>query len=256
MVFARGPATCGGGALPDTKLIIAGVTWSLVYEWLFYLSVPLMACAVGAVPALAYVAMSGVLLLAIGLVMHWGGVADLLAGPAGRVFTASFAAGMLAAVVVRSESFARRAEGKVMTGVVLGCVLAGIYLFPAPHSLVSVCLLTLAFTLIAGGNSILGLLHRKASRVLGEMAYGIYLLHGILLFVLFTFVVGRVRASALSANLHWTLIFAVTPVLVGLCCLTYRYVEEPGTHRVNRVMGQLRALADSLVRTRPAPGAR
>lgn len=241
--------------VPDTKLIIAGVTWSLVYEWLFYLSLPLLACAVGAIPPLAYVAMSGIFLLAIALVMHWGGVTDLLLGPAGRVFTTSFAGGMLAAVAVRSEWFARRAEGKVMTAVVLGCVLAAVFLFPAPHSLVSVCLLAIAFTLIAGGNSLLGLLHRKASRVLGEMAYSIYLLHGILLFTLFTFVVGRARASALSVNLHWTLIFAVTPILVALCYLTYSHVEEPGTNSVNRVMARLRQLADSRVRSRPAPDA-
>ena len=55
-------------------------------------------------------------------------------------------------------------------------------------------LLTVVFCIVAAGNDLCGLLNRPVSRKLGEMAYSVYLLHGLLLYATFNFVLGAARS--------------------------------------------------------------
>ena len=87
--------------------------------------------------------------------------------------------------------------------------------------------------MIAGGNGVFGLLTNKISRTLGEMAYGISLLHGLLLFVLFRFVIGFERASVFSPILYWASIIGLTPLLISVAYLCYKKVEHPFLSKTN-----------------------
>jgi peptidoglycan/LPS O-acetylase OafA/YrhL len=95
-------------------------------------------------------------------------------------------------------------------------------------------MLTLAFCIIASGNSLFGLLHLRVSRALGEMAYSIYLLHGLLLFTTLI-VLDQKGGPPFSATHHWGVILALTPVLIILCRLTYLGIERPGNRQVDRL---------------------
>ena len=110
---------------------------------------------------------------------------------------------------------------------IVGCIAAAIIAFPSAYGVVPLLLLSAAFCLIAGGNTLFGTLVHPVSRTLGEMAYSIYLLHGILLFVVFTFVVGREPAQGMSTETHWFLIVVTTPLLITGSYLTYRWIEHP-----------------------------
>ena len=104
--------------------------------------------------------------------------------------------------------------------------------------------------LIANGSTLFGLLSLRTTRLLGEVSYSMYLLHGIVLFYLARWLLGMDRLAGMSVPVYWTLVVAATPVLVGICLLTFTRIERPAMDRVDAVTASLRRAA-----TRPAlPG--
>ncbi|GAC1373237.1 MAG: hypothetical protein NVS3B3_07640 [Aquirhabdus sp.] len=69
--------------------------------------------------------------------------------------------------------------------------------------------------------------------MLGEMAYSLYLLHGIVLFICFKFILGFNRASHLSTVEHWGVILLCSIVLVIFSFMTYRLIEKPAMKKVS-----------------------
>jgi peptidoglycan/LPS O-acetylase OafA/YrhL len=92
-----------------------------------------------------------------------------------------------------------------------------------------------------------GLLLSSASRTLGEFAYGIYLIHGIILFITFNFVLGLPHARALSAMQHWAVVVGVTPALISVCFLTYTFVERPAMQKTTGLTTWLRSFLLGLI---------
>lgn len=220
--------------LPLTYRIVAGVTWSLPYEWFFYLALPLLALLVGVRAPVPYLLLSA------------GSLTGLWLWQPDPKYLLPFLGGMAAAGLVRWPAFLAFARGTGASLLVLA--LAGLALtqFPAGWTPAPLALLAAAFALIAGGNSLFGLLTHPASRTLGEMAYSIYLLHGLVLFTMFTFVIGRDEARQFSALAHWACAIAATPVVILVSHVTYRGIERPAMRATDRVVGWLRS------RVRPA----
>jgi peptidoglycan/LPS O-acetylase OafA/YrhL len=212
--IAGGPPLNG---VLETSTVIAQVTWSLAYEWFFYLSLPLLALLVRVLPPVAYLLLSSGSL--VGIV--------LLKPEAVRLW--AFAGGMVAALVVRRPTLIRHLVGAPAAVAAIGCLAGAVLLFPPADrpNILTLPLLTVAFVIIAAGNDLGGVLSARPSRRLGEVSYSLYLLHGIALFVAFKFVVGYGRAASLPAWGHWAVILSTTPLLVILCCLTYGLIELP-----------------------------
>jgi peptidoglycan/LPS O-acetylase OafA/YrhL len=226
--------TVGGNpdinGIPDTYLITAGVTWSLVYEWYFYLALPLVALALGLRAPLAFLALGTIATVAF------------VFRPTDWHYLVAFGGGIAAALLAPSPRFRRLATGPLASLVAMACVATAVAFFPKAYWVVPTLLLSVAFALIAGGNTLFGLLLTRASHTLGDMAYGLYLLHGLVLYTLFTFVIGRDTAKGFSPLTHWLVIVALAPLLVLLCHATYRLVEKPSLERTNAVTAWLRAL--------------
>jgi peptidoglycan/LPS O-acetylase OafA/YrhL len=125
----------------------------------------------------------------------------------------------------------------------LGCIAIAVTFYPSAFEIVPLLLLSVAFTLIACGNNLFGVLVSPVSRTLGEMAYSIYLLHGITLFVAFNFILGVGDSRALSPITHWLVVAGITPVLVFVCFLTFRYVESPAMRSTTTFTAWLRSRA-------------
>jgi peptidoglycan/LPS O-acetylase OafA/YrhL len=96
-----------------------------------------------------------------------------------------------------------------------------------------------------------GALTNRASRTLGEFAYSIYLLHCILLYAVFNFVIGRSAAMALSPAAHWLLIVAVVPILIVVCLLTFRLIERPAMQSTTKATEWLRLNVLWRIRRKP-----
>ena len=215
-----------------TFTIVAGVTWTLSYEWAFYCALPLLALTLRVVPPWPYLVFGAVSMIAAAIWWH-PQVYALLA----------FAGGIGAAFLVRIEAFRVFSDSIVASFVVVGCLAGAVLAFPSSYSKAPLLLLTLAFVLMAAGSSVFGVLTHKVSRTLGEMAYSIYLLQGITLFIVFNFIVGLPESRALSPMLFWLVIVAMTPALVLVCFVTFRWIEQPGMRSTARVTGWLRARA-------------
>jgi len=160
-----------------------------------------------------------------------------------------FVSGIFAAYAVRSTRLQFHASGWAASLVALGAVIAAVHFYPSGYSRIVLVLLTVAFTIIACGNSLFGILTSGVSRTLGEMGYSIYLLHGGLLFLTFRVAVGYSRGAALSPTQYWLIIAAVTSVLVLLCSLTFRFIEKPGMDAAPAMHAWIRARMKAL----PAP---
>lgn len=216
-------------AVKSTLAITAGVTWSLQYEWFFYCALPALALCLRVIPPLRYIVLG--LLAALAFPYLGPKIYNLLA----------FAGGISAALLSRAPEFRKFCSLRVASFIVIGCILAAVGLYPTVHESCPLLLLSIAFALIACGNSLFGIFVHPVSRTLGQMAYSLYLLHGIALFVVFNFVVGLRSSRDLSPTGHWMLVIGVTPVLVALCYATFRLIEHPAMRRTDDVMAWLRS---------------
>ncbi len=215
----------------DTFAIIAWVTWSLPYEWLFYFALPLLALAVGIIPPFTYIALSVVGVTAIAI---WDPDINLM-------LLIPFLSGIAAALLVRLELFRQFASRKISSIILLGCIATAVAFYPTADQPVPFFLLSAAFILIACGNNLFGVLTSPASRTLGEMAYSLYLLHGFALFVTFYFILGEDNSRALSPVTHWLVVAGITPLLVSLCFFTFRHIESPAMRSTTTFTAWLRS---------------
>lgn len=202
--------------VPNTFTIVAGVTWSLAYEWLFYISLPILAILFGLRPSFVPVVISGVVIYAMLSKWHpdmavvrcfWGGVA--------------------AAFIVRLNVAKKVAAHPLASAVTVACLLYAVTNYPETYNSRPLVFLSVSFILIACGTSIFGLLTTKTSKTFGEMAYSIYLLHGLTLFVFFNFVLGLDEAASLSNKGHWLYILFLSTMIIFTSFATYSFIEKP-----------------------------
>lgn len=198
----------------DSSLIVAAVFWTLPFEWGFYLSLPLLAMmlSIKPRPPIQYMVLT---LLGIHILMKdWHQLIP-------------FASGIATAYLHRIESVRKFASGKISSALIISFVSLAVVYFPNPRDAGAQFLLFGTFVLIACGNDLFGILTNKLSRLLGEMSYSVYLLHGMVLFVTFNFIIGISAAKNLTAGQFWLTIFSLCPVLIVVCHTTYRTIEHP-----------------------------
>lgn len=216
---------------PESGRLNAYVLWSLWYEWLFYLLV-MPACALamdatrGYLPSWTVPAALGTLaVLAQSLGSPW---------PLFQ-FLPLFAIGMLAHEVQARGSLAGRLRTDAAAILAAGGLVLGVWVAPTPYG-AAMPLFALFFTCIACGNGFGGLLRTPAALVLGECSYGIYLLHGLVLSILF------VDAKGAINGLTTQVLPLILPLAAGLVSvvtpLTYLAIERPAM-RAGRLAGKL-----------------
>lgn len=193
---------------------VNGVYWSLVWEWRYYLALPLVAYAVrwwrgwGAVlPALA--------------VMGY-----VLWKPENAVVL-NFVAGGVA--VYARVWWLRMVRATWLWDVVfIGALVVFFCVFDTGYGWLQSVVLYFCFQSVVCGASVFGVLHHAASRMLGAISYSIYLLHCVVLYV----VVHSMRQLGISvAQMDFFTYMTVLPWLVGLvlmvALMSYRYFEYP-----------------------------
>lgn len=208
--------------LADTSLLVAGVYWSLKYEWLWYFALPLMGIVTGVKPSYKAI------LIAIPLSI-------VLYRSIQPTWLYLFLGGVLAAFLCRLPSFTKLASSWVSSLIVIGALVAAIEIGGTVHTLKMAALYSVAFCLIAGGNSLFGVLTSAAAKRLGEISYSVYLLHGAVLSVTFLFITGGI-ASTFTPLQHWLTVLVATPVLLVASMFTFLYIEKPGMALTTRLM--------------------
>ena len=213
----------------DSILIMAGVLWTLPYEWLFYFLLPLWAFSLRIKFPKKYwfIALFGVVLF----IKYWN-IFILL----------PFLFGGIAAVLCRKQCVLIFCKGKFASIIILLGLVMAVNFFSEPLSFIPELILFVVFLLVVGGNSLFGMLSARASCVLGEISYGVYLLHGICLYVTFNFFIGIDQMRDINWFNFSGIILALTPVLIVLSVLSYKFIEQPAillTSNVSKKMVKL-----------------
>jgi peptidoglycan/LPS O-acetylase OafA/YrhL len=215
----------------DTRLIVAGVTWTLRYEWLFYASLMFIAVFAGGRRHRIFSAGGALFLLVAGYRLDPRIVPHLT----------SFFIGMVAAsfdkrpIVTRNDFTASSIAAVALVPCMTGWV--------DPSTPPGTFLLGASFYLIANGASLFGLLDLRAARRLGNISYSIYLAHGLILTLLFSSRYAR-SAAAAHTGVDWRLGALAMACVLAASCLTYLLIERPGIELGRRLASkQKRTLA-------------
>ena len=258
------PPTINGYA--DTGTILAGVTWTLFFEWLFYFSLPLTAPFVRRGRHLAFTSALVALCLLTIVAATWHGGFEPGAKPRPVLLLAMLAelilmlgTGMFIASLLHAGIGDRlrlhRRRWALLALLCLGLVFAamlgarGIGML----QLFVLCPLAGAFVfIVCSGNRLFGVLAWPASRRLSSLSYGIYLGQGLALLAVFA--IPGVRGYAMSGTgAFWLVNTACALVLVSGALAGYRWIEEPGIRMGRRLVQRLRARGEApAARLRPA----
>lgn len=214
-----------------TRVINSNVQWTLVYEWLFYLSLPLLALIMHIRVPAVYIAASAALVMLFVVNMQ------------NLFFPFAFLAGILTAFIFRFAQIRLLLSHPIFSVVAIALIVLQAWYSPEaayqqPSRIPALCL-TIAF-IIACGNSLFGFLSTKSARYLGEVSYGVYLLHGIILFCTFKYIVGFEQVKTLSPISYWAVVSAITVLMLIAATLTYRTIEAPAMRQVSTVRSRLR----------------
>lgn len=201
----------------EAQIVNAGVVWSLAFEWLFYFSLPVIGFFVLKVrPHFLFV------LLGIGLIyLHYWSVGGFYYA---QIY--SFLGGAIVAVL--KHYFGKKINcAHPIFGVLIIACFFGISQYFSADDIYCKLYITAVFAIIAFGNTFFGLLTSAAFHLLGTISFSVYLLHGIVLFLLFKWIVGQEFIQFLSDTQYLLFILSVVPVVVLISFFTYTYIELP-----------------------------
>lgn len=224
---------------PNSGWINAYVLWSIWFEWLFYFLI-LPICALISshrgrngswiIPALLFLLTVPAHHL-LGQFRLWG-------------YLPYFAIGMFASECQSHPGLATSFRTRPISVAATAGLLIGMTLFFTPYGF-AMLLGGFFLVCVACGNNLYGLLQLRGALVLGECSFGIYLLHGVLLNVMF--VSGRSVIMMLPIWLLPAFLPIAGFVIVFISGITYLLIERPanqfGHTFAKRWMRQNRATA-------------
>jgi peptidoglycan/LPS O-acetylase OafA/YrhL len=212
-----------------TERVIAAVTWSLVYEWYFYIFLPGFSWMMSFIGRLIRPI---TVLLCVFAGLEWM-IYRYFEGPR---FYVVFVVGMIIAEAIKNQkiSMALRSPWAAVVGIT--ALLAEFVYCPTAFAALPPVLLGMFFAPVVAGNSYFKLLSLPASVVLGEISYGIYLLHGIVLYM---------AVNAMTNSPSYLIMPLLAPVVIALAILTHRSIELPsialGRRLSRKVLGSERS---------------
>ena len=222
-----------GGAFngfTDSVHMTAGAHWTLRYEWLFYISLPIIAAIFNRRLYGKYFVLS---LGALGLAfpsVYFGFVFPKLA----LLFFIGFIP-----VLIRAHSPGLICKMKCsFSSVVVSIFLVLGMFFSQGYSVTQMLVVGVSFVMIALGNDVFGILRGNGLKALGEVSYSIYLTHGLVLYLLFS--VFEMFSFKSNNFFHYIILLPVVLALVsGFSVITFSLIEKPFIFIQNRKVTSL-----------------
>lgn len=201
-----------------------GQTWTLRYEWIFYLSLPLLAVfarershlAISIVALCIIVAMSEHLPMPYGyFAVHF--VCGVVVGSLLRAYPA-----------LRGDSIARTALAAIMA-VVAFRFTDGAYTVAGSLALLAF------FLMVTAGVSFGGLLKCRGAARLGNFSYSLYLLHGLIINAVLAdrWILGFLKLR--TPEWFWVVADGIYLLEIAVCACTYFFIERGGVALGKRI---------------------
>ena len=202
----------------DSVHMTSGAHWTLRYEWLFYLSLAIVATVVNAKWYGKYLILSMlVMVLAIP-----GVYVGLVVPKMALLFFIGFAPVIMKMYL---PSFLPLIKNRVCSLVVLVSIVCGMFI-SQQYSIVQMLVLGVPFIIIALGNDVFGVLSSRGLKALGEVSYSVYLTHGLILYLLFS--VFEVFSFDGGSVFQYIALLPVVLALVSVCSvMTFFVIEKP-----------------------------
>ncbi len=210
-----------------TVMIGAGVTWSLSYEWWFYIALPFLALLARSHRALA-----------IGILVY------ILVGPSLDLYSlhydraGAFWFGIVVAEVVhRYPKLPEMATGWIAAPILLA-VNTSIHGFKDQVKLPALLVSSVVLAAVIYGNTFFGVLRIRTLRLLGLVSYSTYLMHGFVVAGLWQglrLALGTTRG--LPAVWDFLVAFIACPLVVLVSMASYRWIEYPFIKKRARPVG-------------------
>lgn len=93
----------------------------------------------------------------------------------------------------------------------------------------------LLFFIIVRGNSILGVLNWKSSQILGQLSYSVYLIHGLVIYTLNTFIIPKSYVLSLSKTNYMFMGIVYCSAIIFVSFLTHICIELPGNKLITHI---------------------
>ena len=218
--------------------ITAGVYWTLRVEVFFYLLLPALVWfrrgwRAVLVPVMALGAFLGLLhahpeskLVECAVDTLSRFVSALLSG---------FSVGALAAYRINNprirEQFGKwlRSPWAAAIGAALLCVQLG--WLEGSYTWEESVLLAPIFFAVVSGNKFWGILTSRPVRCLGQISYSVYILHGLILFTLTSFLNRYQPIAGMKIMHYWAAILFMSLLTIFVCTLSYWWIERPFLQR-------------------------
>lgn len=211
--------TCGLLGAPDingvaASIVIAKVTWTLRFELLFYLALPFLA-------TLAKPKRFSCLFIFV-ILVH-------LINPSSIVLVkiVNFLFGMAAAHIVNRFNLNKICSNQWFSIIPVVILATMPFIFSSGYSILASTFVFIVFLSFLYDNNFFGLLIAPASKYIGTISYSIYLLHGIVLYVVLHAIDKFFPIKMLNPVSYWLIIGGCGLVVILLSGITYRFVEHP-----------------------------
>jgi peptidoglycan/LPS O-acetylase OafA/YrhL len=200
----------------------AGIHWTLHFEWLFYLMLPILAI---------FLRSKKMLVMALPLAFYALSSSD-------RGYWAIFFFGIIAAHIYNKYptfSIYKKRVSSILP--ILGIVLV-YFMNYKPYSFSQYIVSMFIFLSFVYGADLWGFLKTYVAKFLGTLSYSIYLIHGIVLFGVLNSVDYFYPIVNTTPIQFWSLITLSGVLTVVVSSITYRYIEYPFIKMIKNSKGE------------------
>jgi peptidoglycan/LPS O-acetylase OafA/YrhL len=200
-----------------TGQLVAYVPWTLRYEWLYYFSLPAFAFLARRNNSLWLI----ILLLLLSAAMN--------AWQPNQAFGCInlFLWGMLAASLACDTTYQRFMKRMgLSTFLGGGAILLVFACFDIAYGTLPAALLGIFFLSVSSGNTYFGLFTNRGAKRMGQISYGVYLCHGLVLSLVFSYF--PFAAFAVQGDFFYMLMAMLCAVtVIGFASLMFVAIERP-----------------------------
>ena len=207
-----------------------GVTWTLQFEFLFYLLVPFLGWFAQTLwRSLLFI--GGCNLLYAGCLAinpeRWHLPGFFLFRALLSFLSFTFCVGFVTAHLVRNPKVRQFARSVWAAPLSVSLIVLTLCLLPARQGPLESLFLAIPFVAVAGGCDFWGVLRRPPLLFLGQISYSVYLIHCLLYAAILIPLYNVFGHTMQSASLYWTIVLVIAPIIIGMSTLWNHTFELP-----------------------------